>query len=114
MSQEAILLLDGRQTAFDLRIAKNFLSRARGLLFRAKLGKQSGLWIHRCASIHTVGMHYALDIIFLDAQNHIVRLCSNVRPFAFRICRQAVSVIELNTGAIALLDLRVGQRIDVK
>jgi uncharacterized membrane protein (UPF0127 family) len=59
-------------------------------------------------------MFYSLDVVFLDSRNRIVKLCSDVRPFAFRICRQAASVIELNTGAIGLLGLKVGQEVGVR
>ncbi len=33
-----------------------------------------------CRLLHTVGMRFALDIVFLDASSRVVRAFENVRP----------------------------------
>ena len=37
----------------------------RGLLFRKPLKENEGLIIQKCSAIHTVGMKYSIDVIFL-------------------------------------------------
>ena len=92
-----------RQTRLAARagVADTFLSRLVGLLGQRSLNEDEGLWIKPCRSIHTVGMRFSLDVVFLDAQNRVVKTRSGLAPF--RICwggREAVSVLELPAGTI--------------
>jgi hypothetical protein len=39
-------------------------------------------------------MRFALDLIWLDADDHVVRIDQHVPPNRFRACRRARSVVE--------------------
>ena len=54
------LLGDGVETA------RSRLERTRGLLGTAKLPRGGGLWIVPCRSIHSFGMRYEFDALFID------------------------------------------------
>lgn len=55
-----------------------------------------GLWIRPCHGVHTLGMQYALDLIYLDAGNQVVELIERARPWRFfPVNRRAASVLEL-------------------
>lgn len=95
-----------------LEIADSFWRKTVGLLGRRSLDADSGLWFEPCNGIHTIGMRFPIDVVFLDKNGAIMRLASNVRPW--RICgpvRGAKVVIELPKGAIASQGLQCGQRV---
>ena len=103
------LAADGQQLDCAVWRARTFTQRARGLLWFAPLIPGEALWIDRCPSIHTVGMGYAIDVLFLDAQGRVLRVAQAVQPLRFRLCPGAVSVVELLAGQAQALGLRTGQ-----
>ncbi len=54
-----------------------------------------GLLIPRCRSVHTFGMRFALDLVFLDAAGTVVDLRLAVRPARIARRRDAATVLEL-------------------
>ena len=105
------LRADERALPCRVRRALSFLERARGLLWRAPLQDGQALWIASCASIHTVGMRYAIDVVFLDAGDRVVCVAADVPPMRFRLGRGARSVVELRSGQARALGLAAGQRL---
>ena len=76
-------------------IAGGVRSRLFGLasLDRAEVG--GGLLIPRCASVHTFGMRFALDILLLDPRNGVLVTHLGVPPRRVLSHRGAVAVLEL-------------------
>ena len=89
----------------SIRVAKGFFDRLRGLAF-APPGQP--LEIPRCRSVHTFGMRYALDLIWIDDERRVVRIDRAVPPRRGRSCRQARSVIEVEAGGADALLTREG------
>lgn len=56
-----------------------------------------GLLIPRCRGVHTFGMRFALDLIFLDGEGRVVELRHDVPPRRLARCRCASAVLELPT-----------------
>jgi uncharacterized membrane protein (UPF0127 family) len=56
------------------------------------------LHIPRCRSVHTFGMRFALDLIWLGADGGVVRVDRVVPPRRLRSCRAARSVVEVAAG----------------
>lgn len=69
-----------------------YSDRLRGLAFAPPRGP---LFIPRCRSVHTFGMRYPLDLLWLDAHGAIVRVDRAVPPRRIRCCRAARAVIEV-------------------
>lgn len=87
--------------------ANTFLSRARGLLGR-RLGANEGLIITPCSAVHSFGMRYPIDVVFLD-RNHIVKkIVTNFRPWRVASCFGSRSVLELPVGTAQRLALTPG------
>ena len=63
------------------------------LLERDRAG--AGLLIPGCSSVHTFGMRFALDLVFLDASLEIVRTVRAVGPRRVVAERRASAVLEL-------------------
>ena len=55
----------------------------------------AGLLIPRCRSVQTLGMRFALDIVFLDGDGQVLELRRAVGPGRVVSCRGAAAVLEL-------------------
>ncbi len=99
----------------NLLIADGIWSRMRGLLGRSGLPDGTGMLLSPCNSIHTVGMRFALDVIFLDRDRQVVRVVQSVRPNRFALGgRGAKSAVELAAGAVDLSRIEVGVSLSMK
>jgi uncharacterized membrane protein (UPF0127 family) len=83
-----------------LEVADAGPCRRKGLLARKSLLPGEGLWIVPCEAVHTFGMQFSIDVVFLDRKNRIVKTRSNVRPGRLSACLSAKSVIELPSGTV--------------
>jgi uncharacterized membrane protein (UPF0127 family) len=98
----------------DLRIAKSFWSRTRGLLGTSSLGDAEGLWIDPCNSIHTFFMKYPIDCVFVDRAMQVKALKASVLPGRLVLpIWGARSVIEMKAGKIQKLGLSLGDQLYV-
>ena len=102
------------QQILDVAITESFLDRNRGLLALAPLQVGQGLLITKCNSIHTVGMHYPIDLIYLNRALQIVKLVMSIVPSRASICWRASAVLEAYSGTIEALNLHVGMQMTYK
>ena len=58
--------------ATKVRKADNFLTRLVGLLKRTNLGPEEALWLTPSKGIHTIGMKFPIDVVFLNRKNLVV------------------------------------------
>jgi uncharacterized membrane protein (UPF0127 family) len=75
-----------------VRVAQTARERLIGLAFAPPGGP---LELPRCRSVHTFGMRYALDLVWLDERRRVVRVDRGVPPRRVRFCRGARSVVEV-------------------
>ncbi len=61
-------------------VAKDFRTRLRGLAWCEREQVGPGLLIPRCASVHTFGMRFALDVYFLDRDGRVLCVHRRVPP----------------------------------
>ena len=87
--------LDGDLT---LIVARSFRERRRGLAKMAPLPAGYGLRILKCNSIHTIGMRFALDLVWLGRDGRVLRVDRGVRPWRMKLCVRARSVVETAAG----------------
>lgn len=78
--------------------ARTHRSRRRGLARLDALPPDRALHIPQTPSVHTFGMRFALDLIWLDGRGEIVRVDRAVAPRRMRTCLRARSVIETVAG----------------
>ena len=81
-----------------VREARTFAQRTRGLARRDTLAPEQALQILRCRSVHTFGMRFALDLVWLDARDAVIRVDHDVAPRRVRSCLRARSVLETAAG----------------
>jgi uncharacterized membrane protein (UPF0127 family) len=91
-----------RQTilASNLEVAESAAKRNKGLLGRKGLAAGEGLWIVPCESVHTFGMQFAIDLVYLDRKHRVRKVRSAVPPWRISICLSAHSILELPSGTI--------------
>lgn len=89
-------------------VARGFMQRARGLLFRAPLAGDEALLIPRCASVHTFGMRYPIDVVFLDTLGRVLKVVPSLGPWRLAMQLGAVAVLELAPGRAKEFGFDVG------
>ena len=94
--------------ATDAQLANTFFTRLKGLLGTEHLTFGSGLVIQPCYSIHTVGMKYRIDALFMDQQDRVMKCVMNMPAGKFSICSNSRYVIELPAGTIAATGTSLG------
>ena len=107
-----VLKIDGRETPLRVYEASSFLARARGLLGSDRLQADEALWIRPCSSVHTIGMRYPIDVLFLDRQQRVVGLNEHLRPLRFAANGRAHSTLELLAGTAATVGIRRGSQLE--
>lgn len=84
-----------------LRRASGFRARLLGLHAWPCLPWHTGLHLAPCRAIHTFGLAYAIDVVFLDAASRELKLVAGLGPCRVAICLPAASVVELPAGYCA-------------
>jgi uncharacterized membrane protein (UPF0127 family) len=87
--------LGGPLAGLDVRLADTPLARLRGLAGLPTLAPGAGLLLPETRSIHTFGMRFALDLVWLDGAGQVVRVDRTVPPRRVRACPGAQAVVEL-------------------
>ena len=81
--------------------AGGFWAKNVGVLGRAGLPVGTGLWLPGVASVHTVGVQFALDLLFLDAGFQAVRLIPETPPGRWLVrAGGARHTLELGAGTL--------------
>jgi uncharacterized protein len=108
LPQIALANDDGTVVCERCLLAETPLARLRGLLGRSGLPSGEGLLLRPAGSIHTAFMRFAIDAVFLDATDRVVKVASALRPWRAAACRGARAVLELPAGEAARRGLRPG------
>lgn len=99
----------------DGAIAASWWTRLRGLLGHAPLKAGEGLVLRGEKAIHTVGMSFAIDVLFLDRAGQIVHLIPAMPPFRFSpFVARAADVLELPAGTIARTNTTWGDQVELE
>lgn len=82
----------------EVPVAESTAARLLGLSHLDREEAGDGLLIPRCSSVHTFGMRFALDLVFLDRGGRPCSLRLGVPPRRFAWDRRASAVLELPVG----------------
>lgn len=104
----ARLRVDGHDTGVWVSITETTKERMRGLLGRDGLAHDEALLLGHCWSIHTFGMRFAIDVLFLDSHQRIVAIHHEVPKRRMLLNLRATQTLEMSAGAARLHGLRVG------
>ncbi len=104
---------DGGTVIDPLHIPDGARERMRGLLDYDGLDECEGMWFPSCRLIHTFGMKFTIDLVYLTSRMEVCKVVSPLRPARLSACLAADSVIELGFGAAQRLGLRRGVKVRI-
>jgi len=98
-----------------IREAETLIQRLRGLLRTDGLAPGEGLWISPCNSIHSFGMRFVFDALFLGPDRKVVGMYQRFRRNRIsRVFWNARGVLELPAGTIERTGTEVGDEIEFR
>ncbi len=102
--------------ATEAAVANSYLPRLIGLLGKTKRWAQlgRGLWIVPSSGVHTIGMLFPIDLIFLGKEKEVVHVEEHVKPFRIsQVSLKASSVLELPVHTIHRSGTQVGDQLEI-
>jgi len=88
------------------------LHAARGLLGRS--GCEGALWLPRTRSVHTFGMRFPIDVVYLDRDGVVIATPTLAPNRVGRPHRGGRAVVEAEAGAFERWRFRTGDRLELK
>ncbi len=98
--------------ATEAEVADTTVKRCVGLLKHDSLPQGHGLWIVPCEGIHTFGMKFAIDVVYLDKKKRVLKVRHGIKPRRISLCLLAHSVLELPAGSVAPTATRRGDQLE--
>lgn len=107
------LWTDGGCVVPRLHCATKLPERLKGLLGRSSLDIGEGLLLRPCSSIHTLGMRFALDVVFIDRAWQVVAAVPGVAPGRLMVSGgwRAAMTLEAAAGWLPLDRLPAGRQL---
>lgn len=102
--------------ATEASVADSYVRRLVGLLGKTKRWARvgTGLWIVPSRGVHTIGMMFPIDLVFLSKEKEVVHVEEYVRPFRIsKVSLKASSVLELPPHTIYRTGTRVGDQLEI-
>ncbi len=93
-------------------IADTSQKRRTGLLKHSNLAAGEGLWIVPCEAVHTFGMNFPIDVLYLSKQKKVLKIRGSMKKSRMSICLRAHSVLELPAGRAAETGTVVGDQLE--
>ena len=108
LPQVALANDDGDVVVENCLLAETALSRCRGLLGRSGLSSGEGMLLRPTSSVHTAFMRFAIDVVFLDRADRVLKVANDLGPWRMAGCRGARAALEPPAGEARRRGLRPG------
>ena len=92
-------------------VADTSQKRRTGLLKHTSLPSGEGLWISPCEGVHSFGMKFAIDLVYLDKRKVVKKVRSRMVPGRISFCLTARSVLELPAGMVEATSTQRGDEL---
>lgn len=102
--------------ATEAEVADTYFRRLIGLLGRTRRWARPGrgLWIVPSCGVHTLGMMFSIDLVYLDSQGKVVHIEEYVRPFRIsKVSLKTRSVLELPPHTVFRTRTQIGDQFEV-
>jgi uncharacterized protein len=86
--------------------------RRQGLLKHESLPAGEGLWIAPCEAVHTFGMKFEIDVVYLSKTKRVVKIREKMAKRRISACLWAHSVLELPAGMAEATGTKVGDQLE--
>jgi len=98
--------------SFSIAPADSHLARLRGLVGKFRLKPDDGIWVIPSQGVHTIGLLFAIDLIYLDSEYRVIHLIESFGTFRIGPIRtNCSSVLELPTRTIYSSQTQVGDEL---
>lgn len=95
-------------------VAEHAAERMRGLLGRPPLDDDEAMLITPCRLVHTFGMAYAIDLVFLDRAGRVRKTVSDLPARHLVGSLSAHTTLELRAGRVRALGIATGQTLEFR
>lgn len=89
-------------------------SRRRGLLGRDTLADSHALVLAPCGAVHTCGMRFPIDVLFMDADGCVIKIVEDLAAWRIAASLKACITVELPAGSVRRHDLIAGDRLSIQ
>ena len=97
--------------ALKVTAADTHLARLKGLL-GVRLKSDEGIWMTPSQGVHTIGVRFAIDLVYLDANHRVIETIESFGTFRIAPLRmKCASVLELPTRTIYSSQTQVGDEL---
>jgi uncharacterized membrane protein (UPF0127 family) len=98
--------------SLGVTVADTTFSRLKGMIGRLRLRSSDGLWVVPSSGVHTFGVLFPLDLIYLDANCQVIHLVEYLRGFRLAALKiHASSVLELPPHTIYSSQTQAGDQL---
>ena len=106
--------INGCNLALQCQLAHSYWERMRGLLGAPPLQPGQALWLEHCKSVHTFGMTYAIDVVFVDHNLLILKQIYSMKPCRMSgVVWNASATIELPPGTLKKTGTLPGHQLSI-
>ncbi|HEY4349607.1 MAG TPA: DUF192 domain-containing protein [Paraburkholderia sp.] len=109
--KSSLLTIDDHACGIRVTTASSARERMRGLLGHTCLAADEALLLVPCRSVHTFGMGFTIDVVFIDRQWRVVALHRCVPPARMLFSLRATRTLEMSAGMAGVLSIATGSRI---
>ena len=102
------VIADVVEPAFDSK------SRRKGLLGRDALADSHALVLAPCGSVHTFGMRFPIDVLFVGADGCVIKIVEQLGAWRIAGSLQACITVELSTGSVQRHHVLTGDRLSIQ
>lgn len=105
-----------KESFLSLRVkaADTHFSRLLGLVGRLRLKADEGIWVFPSRGVHTIGVLFPIDLVYLDANKRVVHLVESFGTFRVGPLRlDCASVLELPTRTIYSSQTKIGDQLRI-
>ncbi|RDK01971.1 DUF192 domain-containing protein [Paraburkholderia lacunae] len=102
----------GQNLGVKVSITETARERMRGLLGHDDLPHDEALLLKRCGSVHTFGMRFPIDVLFLDRQQRIVAIHHSVPRRRMLLDLRASQTLEMPAGMALQFQILPGDTLD--
>lgn len=108
------ILRDTEIICENILYANTPIKRLVGLLGRKNFNGIDGLLLSPCSQIHSIGMRFNFDAVYLDSNNMVIALYNNIaknRILPYKI--KAKTILELPVNTISVMKLGLGDVLKI-
>ena len=115
-TSETYILVNARTKsvlATDLELAADSKTRTKGLLGRRGLPQSSVMILAPCNGIHTFFMRFTIDVVFVDRQGRVLKICRALKPWRIGFSLRAFAALEFATPGHGRRDVAAGDQLEI-